>query len=86
MVPSMKVAAGFAVAGIVEPDAGAACSAAHASSASALVPLMSELKPPSQNSPGEPPARARTAMRREARALADLDKGRALARLQRNWS
>ena len=40
------------MAGIIEPDAGAACSAAHASSASALVPFMSELKPPSQNSPG----------------------------------
>src|SRR5580692_10795410 len=40
------------------------CSAAHASSASALVPCMSELKPPSQNSPGAPPARARTAMLR----------------------
>src|SRR5947199_4594243 len=40
------------------------CSAAQASSASALVPRMSELKPPSQNSPGPLPARARTAMRR----------------------
>jgi hypothetical protein len=27
---------------------------------------MSDLKPPSQNSPGEPPERARTAMRRAA--------------------
>src|SRR3979411_2330043 len=44
-------------------------SAAQVSSARALVPCMSELKPLSQNSPGAPPARARTAMLRAALSL-----------------
>ncbi len=38
--------------------------AAHASSATALVPCMSDLKPPSQTTPGTAPSRIRTAMRR----------------------
>src|SRR6266705_2178203 len=41
-------------------------SAAQRSSASALVPFMSDLKPPSQNSPGAAPSRMRTAIRRTA--------------------
>src|SRR3954466_8001983 len=41
-------------------------SAAQRSSASALVPFMSDLKPPSQNSPGAAPSRIRTAIRRDA--------------------
>ena len=39
-------------------------SPAQRSSPSALLPLMSERKPPSQNSPGFPPARTSAAMRR----------------------
>src|SRR5438067_721865 len=39
---------------------------AQRSSASALVPLMSDLKPPSQSRAGGPPGRTRTAMRRSA--------------------
>src|ERR1700681_4417407 len=35
----------------------------------ALVPCMSELKPPSQNNPGAPPARARNAILRAAPSL-----------------
>src|SRR5262249_4889022 len=46
------------------------CALAHWSSASALVPFMSDLKPPSQKTPGTlpcaAPARVRTAMRRSA--------------------
>src|SRR5438105_1144106 len=41
-------------------------SPAQRSSASALVPFMSDLKPPSQNSPGAAPSRIRTAIRRAA--------------------
>src|SRR5436309_1442870 len=41
-------------------------SRAHWSSASALVPFMSDLKPPSQNNPGAAPSRMRTAIRRAA--------------------
>src|SRR5882724_6121802 len=41
-------------------------SLAHWSSASALVPFMSDLKPPSQSNPGVAPSRWRTAMRRAA--------------------
>jgi hypothetical protein len=47
--------------------------AAQASSASALVPRMSDLKPPSQNSPGAPPERARTAICRVAAPVPTLN-------------
>src|SRR5262245_34624836 len=40
------------------------CSRAHRSSASALMPFMSDLKPPSQSNPGVAPSRARTAIGR----------------------
>ena len=42
------------------------CPAAQPSSATALVPFMSDLKPPSQKTPGAAPGRTRTAIRRVA--------------------
>ena len=61
------------MAGIVEAHAGRGrWSPAQSSSACALVPLMSERKPPSQNMPGAAPGRAETAMARGLRPFADL--------------
>ncbi len=62
------------------------CSAAQASRAIALVPCMSDLKPPSQNRPGARCAARhglRTAIRAPGVALANLDEGGFLVRMRR---
>jgi hypothetical protein len=56
-----ECAAGFAMAGIIEPDKGAIVLGRPC--------VERNLKPPSQNSPGEPPARVRTAIRRASLLL-----------------